>query len=313
MSVFDKRFVIVGGKGGVGRTTVAAALALAASRRGKRVLLAQARSKERLSSLLGGPPVRTEIVRVRENLEAVNVWPEAALREYGLMVLRSQLVYRAVFENRLSRAFIRAIPGVDDYSILGKVWFHTTERDRAGRPLYDLVIFDGPATGHAVTLLSIPQAILDAVPEGPLTRDARSARDLLRDPERAAMVLVTLAEEMPVNETIELAGKLRERAGIPLGPLVVNQLYPPRFATGPSARALEALPETTGDAALDPLLHRARIAMRRRRMNDRYLERLREALPLPQAQLPYLFAPRLGPDQLEDLSRRLEAQLLASA
>src|SRR4051812_39900834 len=120
-TVFDKRLLIVGGKGGVGRTTVAAALALAAARRGKRVLLAQTRSKERLSTLLGGPPVMTDIVRVRENLHAVNIFPEAALREYGLMVLRSNMVYRAVFENRLSRAFIRAIPGVEDYSILGKV------------------------------------------------------------------------------------------------------------------------------------------------------------------------------------------------
>jgi anion-transporting ArsA/GET3 family ATPase len=315
MSVFDRRLVVVGGKGGVGRTTVAAALALAAARRGRRVLLAQSKSKERLSSLLGGPPVGTEIVRVRDNLEAVNVYPDAALREYGLMVLRSALVYRAVFENRLSRAFIRAIPGVDDYSILGKVWYHTTEEDR-GRPRYDMVIFDGPATGHVVTLLQIPQAILDAVPEGPLTRDASSARELLRDAGRTAMLLVTLAEEMPTNETIELAARLRERVGIALGPLVINQLYPPRFVAGPSARALDALPESAGDDAGDPLgpmLHRARIAMRRRRMNDVYLERLGAQLSLPQVQLPYLFAPRFGAAETEDLSHRLEGQLLAAA
>jgi hypothetical protein len=121
--------------------------------------------------------------------------------------------------------------------------------------------------------------------------------------------MVTLAEEMPTNESIELAARLRERVGITLGPLVVNQLYPPRFAQGASARALEALPEETGDPALDPLLARARIAQRRRAMNDRYLARLRETLALPQAQLPYLFAPDFGRDTVEELSRRLEAQL----
>ena len=193
MSLFDRRLIVVAGKGGVGRTTVAAAMALAAARRGKRVLLAQTKSKERLSKLFGGPRVLTEVVRVDERLWAVNMTPEAALREYGLMVLRSGLVYKAVMENRLAKAFIRAIPGVEDYSLLGKVWFHTTEVEE-GRPKYDLVIFDGPATGHVVTLLSIPQAILEAVPDGPLTASAKSARQLLTDPARCAVALVTLAE-----------------------------------------------------------------------------------------------------------------------
>lgn len=308
ISLFEKKLVVVTGKGGVGRTTVAAALALAAARRGKRVLLAQTRSKERLSRLLGGPPVLTEMVRVHPSLWAVNIFPDAALREYGLMVLHSSLVYRAVFENKLSRAFIRAIPGVEDYSLLGKIWFHTTETE-GGRPRFDLTIVDGPATGHAITLLRLPQAILDSVPEGPLTRDAKSANELLHDPARTAALLVTLAEEMPVNESIELAAKLRDELRIALGPLVVNQLYPPRFVSGPSARALAELPEHTGDERLDPLLVRARIAAGRRALNDRYLRRLDEELRLPRAQLPYLFSPEFAVEQVEELSRLLEAQL----
>lgn len=308
-TLFDKRLVVIAGKGGVGRTTVAAAFAVAAARRGRRVLLAQTRSKEHLSTLLGGPRVGPDVVKVRDHLWAVDIFPEDALREYGLMILRSNLVYRAVFENKVSRAFIRAIPGVEDYSLLGKVWYHTTETEH-GRPRFDLVILDGPATGHIVTLLSIPQAILEAVPEGPLTRDARSARELLTDPARTQVAMVTLAEEMPVNESVELSEKLRARVGVSLGALVVNQLYPPRFVTGPSARALEELPETTDDETLDPLLVRARIASRRRAMNERYLEKLATSLPLPQAKLPYLFAPEFGVAQVEDLSRRLEGQLL---
>ena len=312
-TLFDKRLVVVGGKGGVGRTTVAAAFAVAAARRGKRVLLCQLRSRERLSTLLGGPPVMTDVVQVRQNLWAVNIFPGAALREYGLMVLHSNLVYRAVFENRVSRSFIRAIPGLDDYSLLGKVWFHTTEQER-GRPRFDLVILDGPATGHIITLLQIPKVIIDAVPEGPLTRDARSVQVLLTDAAATSLVMVTLAEEMPVNETIELAERLRTKVGIALGPLVINQLYPPRFVAGPSARALELLPEITGDERLDPLLVRARIASRRRQMNDRYIEKLKAALPrLPQAQLPYLFSPRFESSTTDELSQRLEAQLLQFA
>jgi anion-transporting ArsA/GET3 family ATPase len=311
MSLFDKRLIVIGGKGGVGRTTVAAAFA--AARRGKRVLLAQTRSKERLSRLFGSQPVGAELTPVRERLWAVNMTPLVALREYGTMVLRSEFIAKQVLENKVSRAFLHAVPGIDDYSMLGKVWYHTTETDDSGRPRWDLVILDGPATGHLVTMLQIPQAILDAVPEGPLTRPAELTLSLLRDPARTAMAIVTLAEDLPANEAVELAAKIRDPIKMPLGALVVNQLYPPRFATGPSAQALNALPEEVGDAALQPLVTAARTAQRRRALNDRYLEQLGRDLPLPQIQLPYLFREDFGPEAVDELARRLDGQVLAIA
>jgi hypothetical protein len=196
--------------------------------------------------------------------------------------------------------------------MLGKVWFHTTEVED-GRPKWDQVILDGPATGHLITMLQIPQAILDAVPEGPLTRPAEAAVQLLRDPRRCAMSIVTLAEDLPSNEAIELSRKATETLGVTLGPLVVNALYPPRFVTGVSARALAALPENVDDDGLQPLVTSARTAARRRALNDRYLERLRRELPVPQAHLPYLFTAEFGPKAVEDLATRLEPQLAALA
>ena len=310
MSLFDKQLVIIAGKGGVGRTTVAAAMAIASAHKGKRVLLAQTKSKERLSTLFGVPPVGTELARMRERLWAVNMTPAASLREYGAMVLRSEFIARQVLENKVSRAFLHAIPGLEDYSMLGKVWYHTTEVED-GKPKWDQVILDGPATGHLITMLQIPQAILDAVPEGPLTRPAQAAVDLLRDPKRTSMSIVTLAEDLPSNEAIELSRKATEKLGVTLGPLIVNALYPPRFATGVSARALAALPEDVGDAGLQPLVTSARTAARRRELNDRYLERLRRELPVPQAHLPYLFTSEFGPKAVDDLATRLEPQLAA--
>ncbi len=310
MSLFDKQLVIIAGKGGVGRTTVAAAMALASAHRGKRVLLAQTKSKERLSTLFGVPPVGTELARVSERVWAVNMTPAAALREYGAMVLRSEFIARQVLENKVSRAFLHAIPGLEDYSMLGKVWFHTTE-EHDGKPKWDQVILDGPATGHLVTMLQIPQAILDAVPEGPLTRPAQAAVALLRDPKRTAMTIVTLAEDLPSNEAIELSRRATETLGVTLGPLVVNALYPPRFVTGVSARALAALPEDVGDPGLQPLVTSARTAERRRELNDKYLERLRREVPVPQAHLPYLFTSEFGPKSIADLAARLEPQLAA--
>src|SRR5581483_5973879 len=289
MSLFDKRLVVVGGKGGVGRTTVAAALAVAAVRKGKRVLLCQTKSKERLSSLFDVPRVGTDLVRLRDRLWGVNMTPQAALREYGAMVLRSEFIAKQVLENKVSRSFLRAVPGLEDYAMLGKTWFHTTEEDDGGRAKWDLVILDGPLTGPAASTLS-----------------------LLRDPLRSALVLVTLAEDLPSNEAVELKRKIDATVKMPWGPLVVNLLYPPRFATGPSARAVQSLPEDVGDPELQPLVSSARTAQRRRALNDRYLERLKRDVPLPQVHLPYLFTPRFDYAALEELSRRLEGQVAAA-
>jgi anion-transporting ArsA/GET3 family ATPase len=308
----SRRLIVVLGKGGVGRTTVAAAIALHLANRGKRTLLFQASSKERLAALLGGPAATEHIAPVRENLWAVNTNPHAALHEYGLMVLRYETIYKMVLENRVSRALIRAIPGLDDYAVLGKLWYHTTEEDR-GRPRFDTIVFDAPATGHAATLLRIPQAILEAVPEGPLTRDAVKVRALIEDPRRTAALIVTLAEDMPTNETIELAGRLTREAHIAPQGVIVNQLYPDRFPAGtPAARVLGRLVDAgaaEGGGALAAVVSRARMARSRRAMTERHLKRLAAELPLPTVHLPRLFVPALGPREVADLSRRLAAEI----
>lgn len=320
--LFTRRFIVVAGKGGVGRTTVTAALGLAAARAGKKVLICQTKAKDRLSSLFGVPPIGTELVRVRERLWAVNMTPGAALREYGAMVLRSEFIAKQVLENRVSRAFLHAVPGVEDYAMLGKAWYHTTEEE-GGRPKYDLVLLDGPATGHVLTLLGIPDSILAAVPEGPLSKPARATHELLRDAARTSFVIVTLAEDLPVNESIELARRA-QKMGLPLGPLIVNALFPPRFRQGAALQGLsllrgkdngEALRSgPLADPALATLVDSARLAERRRALHDRELERLRRDLPLPQAQLPYLFRAMttgagLDAEALSELADRLEGQL----
>ena len=304
----DRRLIVVLGKGGVGRTTIAAVIAAHLAAHGKRTLLYQASAKERLSALLGGPPASDEIKAVRQNLWSVNTNPTAALHEYGLMVLRYEAVYKMVFENRVSRALVRAIPGLDDYALLGKLWYHTTEMV-GGQPRFDTIVFDAPATGHAVTLLAIPHAILSAVPEGPLTRDAVKVRGLVEDPARTAAIVVTLAEEMPVNESIELAARLQREVGMgPVG-LVVNQVYPNHFPAGsPGARVLDRL-EPSGDKLLEAVALRAHMSRARRALNERYLARLRKELPLPTTIAPKLFVPQLGPKEIGELVRLVGAEI----
>jgi anion-transporting ArsA/GET3 family ATPase len=317
-SLLERRFILLSGKGGVGRTTVAAALAHAAAESGKRVLVAQASAAERLGRLFGRfGPVGTEVVQLAPGVDAVNMTPQSALHQYGLMMLRSELVYRALFENRAVRGFLGAIPGLDAYAMLGKAWWHTTETDRAtGRPRYDLVILDGPASGHATLMLRIPGAILQAMPKGPLAGDARAIRALLSDPARAALVIVTLAEELPARETAELAATARGELKIPLGPVIVNAVPSNALSGADADTVLEPLmpsgedltaPSRPSDDGLDATLRVARSLRAHRRVADEQLERLRRDPGGPLIVLPRLPSADLGPADVATLAARLSA------
>ena len=307
MSLFDKRLILVAGKGGVGRSTVAAAIASACARRGRKTLLFQSSANDRFGAMFGAAPVGAKITPLAPNLSAVNTSANAALEEYGLMILRFQRVYHLVFENRITKAFLRAIPGLDDYAVLGKCWYHTTEEKR-GRPIWDTVVFDLPASGHSLAMLKVPSVIIETVPEGPLTRDALKLRNLLVDRSRTSAVLVTLAEEMPASEARELSDSLRDQLGIATAHLVVNQVYPDLFPAGsPPAAVLDALShDDGGDPDLFALAAHGRLAAGRRALNDRYLALLADTVRSPQLQLPRLFTPSLGRDEVAELSVLIE-------
>ncbi|HEY5949167.1 MAG TPA: ArsA family ATPase [Kofleriaceae bacterium] len=305
LDVFDRRLILVVGKGGVGRSTVAAAIAAKCAAAGKRTLLFETNANDRFGSYFDKPPVGTELTQLAPNLFAVNTSPAAALEEYGLMILKFKSVYEMVFENRVTKAFLRAIPGLDDYSLLGKAWFHTTEEKR-GKLIWDNIVFDMPASGHSVSMLRIPWVITDTVPEGPLTRDARTVKELLTDPARTAAVLVTLAEEMPVNEAIELEAKL-SLLGIVPQQIVCNQIYPQHFPAGaPVTKVLDAL---AADRALTtPLrevVEHATLSRDRRALNERYLAELRRRAKTPVFELPMLFAASLDATHVRALGDML--------
>jgi anion-transporting ArsA/GET3 family ATPase len=238
------------------------------------------------------------VTTLAPGIDGVNMTPESALREYGVLTLRSELVARALLENRAVRSFLNAVPGLDAYAILGKAWWHTTEHLN-GRPRYDLTILDGPASGHAALMLRIPGAILAAMPKGPLAADARAIDDLLRDPVRAALVIVTLPEELPAREAGELATALRE-LGLPLGPLVVNAV-PSEDATAPALTPILDRAATT-DGALGSTLRLAIAARAHRRLAEQTIAGLRRDLGLPLLLLPRLPTVDIGPGGIATLA-----------
>ena len=306
-SLLDRRFIVLAGKGGVGRTTVAAALARTAVRAGKRVLLAQTNAPERLGHLLGSKAaIGPTVTVVDERLSAVNMTPKEALHEYGVLLLRYEPLYRAVFENKPMRSFLGAFPGLDYWTMLGKAWWHTTETEH-GRLKYDLVILDGPASGHAVAMLRIPEAVASAMPKGPLARDALLARALLTDAQKTAAVIVTLPEDLPARETMTLARDLRGLR-IPLGPLVVNAMPPAEAADPAVVKVLAAAAEGSPSPELAAILAGTAVVAARRRDADRIVQGLASDPNLPLIHLPRLPTSDLGPEEIAELARFFESQ-----
>jgi anion-transporting ArsA/GET3 family ATPase len=301
-SVFDalaaRQLLIVSGKGGVGRTTVAALLGLALARRGRKVLVATVGLDDRLAWMLGQPALRETPVAAAPNLYVQRVVPQVCIREYGALILHSHRIADAVFDNGAMRRLLRTIPGLDDFAILGKVW-HESVRAHS----YDAIIFDGPATGHLRYTLGIPQAILRTLSVGPLPREARLMQDSLEDGARVQAVLVGLPDRWPLSELGEMASALREELHVNIGAVVVNGLWPelPELSTPVSDPAVARVLAATSVVA-----HQAR---RQREGVAAWLaeETTRSAGKRPPVlALPWRFAGFSGPRDLEQLLTGLE-------
>jgi len=290
------------GKGGTGKSTFSAALALAASKRGKRVLVCEVTARERVSEMLGRPASGPQIHELLPNLYSVHVRPPEAMREYALMILRYETLYNLVFENKVVRYFLTAAPSLAEIVMLGKVYWHAAREMERGRPRWDLVVLDAPATGHGLTLLTVPDVFLSIVGEGPLARDMREMQALLKDPARCRTCIATLPEEMPANEAIELHRAL-DRHGLPQGALFLNGVFAPRFT--PQERTQVARGGPLLAAAADAVeSHEARADL-----SVRYEQLLRAEVPLPLVTVPYLFDRSFGLPSIEKVASAIEAVL----
>ena len=303
-----KRVLIVTGKGGVGKTTVAASLAVAAVQHGLRVALCETQGSRRVPDLFDRPSQGYDLFEVHPDLFTMSITSEHAIEDYILQQIRVRALYKLAFKNRVMGPFMRAVPGLHDLVQLGKVW-DLERRRTANKPAFDLLVVDAPATGHGLTMLESPQAMMDLTVAGPFHENAKLIRDLIEDPERTSIVLVSLPEEMPVNETLELYERLgRFRGQVVLS--VLNEVHPTLVGhpeAWPVARAAMT------DPALAEAVGFADRAARREAAQQIARERLHTGLPCPLVELPFLFHRDLRVGDLRQLAAILAPWLEASA
>lgn len=274
------RVLVVAGKGGVGKTTVTAVLASAAAAAGHHVLAVELDGKPVLSRLVGDVPLL--------ELSAPAAL-EDYLRDHGFGRIAKRLTASGVID-----VVSTAAPGIDDIVVLGKI----KQLERTGE--WDLIVVDGPAAGHAVTMLTSPAGMHDAVRGGPVRSQADDVLELLHDPQRCNVVLVTLPETTPVNETIETAYALEDRVGVTLGPVVVNAVD---VAGGTDAdRDLDDAAAGRFGSDRAALSDAAEFRRRRRAMQAAAIDRLADSLPLPQLHVPLAAVSELGPDVVAALA-----------
>ncbi len=240
---------VITGKGGVGKSAVAAALALALSEEGKkRVLLATLDGADDVSRLLGCLPLDDSEREVLPGVWAVSMTGEAARLEYAIKVLKFERIAKIVFSNRLVRNLLDFVPGLNAVNQLGKLYWHLTQ---VGPKCFDHIVLEAPASGHALITLRSPVIIRQVSPPGPMRRDTEAIVNLLRNPEQTQVHVVTLASSMSCRESVQLAAALKNRAQVPLGFLWCNRVpsVPPEGDLPPARGEWAAFLRTEVDRA----------------------------------------------------------------
>ncbi len=310
--LLDRRLIFVTGKGGVGKTTIAAGLALLASQHGKRTLVCEVDAKGNLADFYEAGPTRYDAREVQPGLFAMAMDTERSLEEYLRIFLRIPIMGRIGPAARMFDFVATAAPGVKEILTVGKLCYEVRERR------YDLVVVDASPTGHVVGQLAAPQAINHLVQVGLIRSQTDWMLEILSDPSRTGLLIVATPEEMPVNETIELSTRVRSETTVDLAGIVVNRVLPELFGRG-EEEVFDRLCDPDGREEVDraaggdmePVLAAARLAVTLRRTRAVHIERLRAAIDpaLPLLYVPYLFHRTHGLRSTRVVAESLAAEL----
>jgi anion-transporting ArsA/GET3 family ATPase len=295
---FDRRLLIVSGKGGVGKSTLVTALGLLAAERGIETLICEMGENEKIAPQFGRRASSyCETPLGVPHLSSIYLDPQESFNDYVRSTLKFETLWRPVVESSLIKAFIQAGPGFKELMTLNKL----VELERAvkpnGTPKYDLILLDAPATGHGLTLFRSPMLVMRGAKAGPIFQKARLIAELLQDEQRTRMHIVTLAEEMPVSETLDMVSAIRFDVHIPLGDIVVNAVVPATFAPEQAevlaglrrAAQTVAIDQGWGDVRLLDMLAAADQLEGRSRLNAEHIARLKAKANIDTVTLPFIF------------------------
>ena len=252
-----------------------------------------------------------QAVPTRAGVSVMAVEGKAALAEYLGMIIPVKRLLQTVLKSHLYQYFVAAAPGLKELMTIGKIWYEAERIDEeSGARRWDLVVLDAPATGHGLQYLRMPAAARDAFEVGLVHREAQRLVELLTDPARTAVNLVTTAEEMPVNETVSMYRALREDLHMPTGLLFVNRVHDGGLLAADIER-LAGAAERSRDAKerrlLEAVATRAREEIGWTVLNARYKARLAAEVAMPMVELPFLFAEEFGFAELRALAERVAA------
>ncbi len=304
--LLDKRLVFVTGKGGVGKSTIALALGMAAADAGKRAIVCEVASQEGLSRVFHRNKVGFHEVKLDNNLWGISIDPDEAMREYVLLQLKVKAMRDLLFRSRIFNYLAAATPGLRELVTIGKIWeLAQPNRKVRGSTRYDIVVVDAPATGHGVGFLQTPRTFANVARVGPIASQAEALDAFITDSKRTGVAIVALPEEMPVNETAMLEGEITGKVGASVDRIFMNALYPERFSSDEADTLESAADNLDGPeraAALDALREH-----RRANCQGEQLERLEEMTNAPVTTLPFLFEPELGAEAVRTLASGIAA------
>jgi len=299
------RLFLVLGKGGTGKTSFSIALALAARRQGKQTLIVETGEADSIGRHFNRDTLPASPVKLTSRIWGARVNPKTVLKEYIYDHIDFTFLANRITRSRLFDHLMAATPGLKEAMTMGQIWRWEQEHMKNGKPRFDRIVVDAPATGHGLSLIQTPRTLIKMLHTGPVAREIRIVQNLLTDSKKTALILVTLPEELPVKESLETCAAARDKLRIPVRQLIINAVYPDFFSIE-DKETIQALIRDRQNNGLSETAHSmlesASLAIKRCTVQQGYINQIHEKINLPVCEIPFFFTNNLSMDHLEDMA-----------